>query len=185
MNRTSLPIGVVVALLLSVVWIEAAGTNIAPDAITRATLGYNRYEGELSSLTDGLTPDNSDQADLFVWPSKGNLVFEFAAPRAVAGVRLCIGKDAGSYAALAYLGATYGASGQTETTAETLFADVYDAEFLTDGWVELAFPPGTVTDYIELITQSGAEFYEIEILATVPATQVMSISWGQVKHRIQ
>jgi hypothetical protein len=41
-----------------------------------------------------------------------------------------------------------------------------------------------VTDYIELITQSGAEFYEIEILSTVPApTQVMAISWGQVKHR--
>ena len=58
-------------LVLSAVWLWAAGANIAPDAVTRATQGYNTYAGELAFLTDGLTPDNSDRAGVFAWPTKG------------------------------------------------------------------------------------------------------------------
>ena len=182
MKRRSMILGAFVGLLLSVVWIQAAATNIAPDAVTRATLGYNQFTGELSSLTDGLTSDNSDQAALFAWPSKGNLVFPFDTPRPVDGTRLCIGADAGSYAAFAHIGARYGGTGQTELTGESLVADAYDFEYVADVWVELTFPPGTVTDYIELVTESGAEFYEIEILSTTPgSTQVTAISWGKAK----
>ncbi|MDA0336109.1 MAG: hypothetical protein O2782_13160 [bacterium] len=185
MKRLTVGAGIVVGLLLSVAWIHAVGFNIAVDAVTRATLGYNRFDGSLSFLTDGLTPDNSDEARLFAWPSKGNLVFTFATPRAIDGVRLRVGADAGSYAVLAYLGAAYGETGQTETMADALVADVYDFDYAPDTWVDLPFPPGTVTDYIALVTESGAEFYEVEILSSEPSTAVMAISWGQVKNGIR
>ena len=172
------------ALLLSAAWLWAAGTNIAPDAVTRATRGYNTYTGDLAFLTDGLTPDNSDRAGVFAWPTKGNLVFEFDAPRTVGGLRLRVGSDAGRYAAIAYLGAEFGESGQTETVDGAMVADVYDFDLQSDAWVELVFPPDTVTDYIELITESSAEFYEIEILTASPEpTAVRALSWGQVKRR--
>ena len=171
-------------LVLSAVWLWASGANIAPDAVTRATQGYNTYAGELAFLTDGLTPDNSDRAGVFAWPTKGNLIFQFDTPRSVAGLRLRVGADAGSYGALAYLGAEFGESGQTETTDESLVADAYDFDFQADTWVELIFPAVAETDYIELMTQSGAEFYEIEILAAAPEpTVVRALSWGQIKQR--
>ena len=72
----------------------ASERNIAPDALTRATQGYNQYEGELNWLSDGIYPDNNAGASAFVWPNKGNLVFEFAAPYKVFGLRLRVGADA-------------------------------------------------------------------------------------------
>ena len=171
-------------LLLSSAWLWAAGTNIAADAITRATRGYNTYSGKLVYLTDNLTPENSDLAGVFAWETKGNLIFQFETPQTVAGIRLRVGSDAGSYAVFAYLGANYGESGQTETTDEALVADVYDFDFLPNTWVDLTFPTDTVTDYIELVTEGGAEFYEIEILSTARApTAVRAPSWGQIKRR--
>ena len=83
-----------------------------------------------------------------------------------------------------HLGAEFGANGQTETTDESLVADAYDFDFQADTWVNLIFSAVTETDYIELMTQSGAEFYEIEILATAPEpTVVRALSWGQIKQR--
>ena len=171
-------------LLLSSAWLWAAGANIAADAITRATQGYNTYSGKLAFLHDRLTPDNSDLAGVFAWETKGNLTFQFETPQTVAGLRLRVGDDAGSYAAFAYLGAKYGESGQTETTDEALVADVYDFDSQPNTWVDLTFPADTVTDYIELVTESGAEFYEIEILSAAPErTAVRALSWGQIKLR--
>ena len=167
---------------LSVTWLWANPVNIAPDAVTRATQGYNNYEGELSYLTDGLYPDNSDQPGIFSWSSKGNLIFQFEEPRQVASLRLCIGGDAGSYVAIAYLGVRFGESGQTETGDGGMVADAYNMDFQSDTWVELAFPQETWTDYIELITESGAQIYEIEIL--IPGTEPTAVpqaSWGWVK----
>ena len=61
-------------------------------------------------------------------------------------------------------------------------ADVYDFDFQPNTWVDLTFPADTVTDYIEFVTESGAEFYEIEILSSAtPGTEVRPLSWGQVK----
>ncbi len=98
------------------------------------------------------------------------------------GVRLRVGADAGTYAAIAYLGVEFGESGQTETGDGKMVADVYDFAFEAQTWVELEFPPDTQTDYVELITEAGAEFYEIEILSSAtPGTEVRPLSWGQVK----
>ena len=67
---------------------------------------------------------------------------------------------------------------------ESLVADAYDFDFQADTWVDLIFPAAAETDYIELMTQSGAEFYEIEILSAVPEpTVVRALSWGQIKRR--
>lgn len=175
---------ILIGSVLVAVAIGAAEVNIAPDAVTRATQGYNIYEGELALLTDGLYPGNGDAAEAFVWPTKGNLIFQFDAPHPVAGLRLYIGEDAGSYAAVAYLGATFGESGQTETAGAEMVADVYDFDFVANTWVELDFPPDTETDYIELITESGAEIYEIEILTVAPEpTVVKAGTWGEIKRQ--
>ena len=44
------------------------------------------------------------------------------------------------------------------------------------------FPDETLTDYIELMTESGAEIYEVEILSVgqVPSA-IPAVSWGAVK----
>ena len=73
------------SVLLAAAVLSASGSSIAPDAVTRATEG-NSYTGQLDCLTDGLTPDNSDGAAVFAWPTKGNLVFQFDAPRPVDGL---------------------------------------------------------------------------------------------------
>lgn len=171
--------------VLAAAGLGAAEVNIAPDAVTRATQGYNTYEGELAFLTDGLYPGNSDAAEAFIWPTKGNLIFQFDGPRQVAGLRLYVGEDAGGYAAVAYRDARFGASGQTEMPAGAeVVADVYDYEFAANTWVDLTFPPDTETDYIELITESGAEIYEIEILTIAPeSTVVKAESWGGIKRQ--
>ena len=119
---------------------------------------------------------------VFAWPTKGNLIFQFDTPRQISGIRLYVGEDAGSYGMIAYLGAEFGESGQTETGDATMTADAYNADFQPNAWVELSVPPDTETDYIELITESGAEFYEIEILASGPGpTPVKVTSWGELK----
>lgn len=167
-------------LAATCLWAGQSG-NIAPDAVTQATRGYNVYEGEIAYLTDGFYPDNNESSALFVWPNKGNLIFQFEEARAVEGVRLCVGSDAGAYGAIAYLGATLGEDGQTQTDGAVMVGDVYNQEFVADTWVELRFAETVEADYIEFITESGAEFYEIEILTPGP-TQVFSPSWGQMKN---
>ena len=167
-------------LAATCLWAGESG-NIAPDAVTQATRGYNAYEGDLACLTDGLYPGNGAAPDLFVWPNKGNLIFRFEQARSVEGVRLRVGGDAGAYGAVAYLGARLGEDGQTQTEGAVMVGDVYNQDFVADTWVEMRFAETVETDYIEFITESGAEFYEIEILAPGP-TQVFNPSWGHVKN---
>jgi hypothetical protein len=159
----------------------ASPVNIASDAVTSATLGYNAYVGELPALTDGLHPGNSQDAKAFVWPTKGNLVFQFDRLRPVTKVRLYIGDDAGWYMALAYQGARLGPSGQTETADAQLVADAYNFDEQTNAWVELVFPSITETDYIEVGTQSGAALYEVEIVSDDGSTAVAGTTWGRAK----
>jgi len=175
---------IVGGFLLLVVALGATEVNIAPDAVTRATQGYNEYEGELAFLTDGLYPGSDDTAEAFVWPNKGNLVFQFDEPRQVAGLRIYVGEDAGAYQAVAYLGARFGKDGQTDAALAVVAADTVDFEFQENTWVDLPFPAGTETDYIELSTESGAIFYEIEILASAAEpTQVETRTWGEIKRQ--
>ncbi|MBI93946.1 MAG: hypothetical protein CME05_12170 [Gemmatimonadaceae bacterium] len=131
------------SVLLAAAVLSASGSNIAPDAVTRATEVFNSYTGQLDCLTDGLTPDNSHGAAVFAWPTKGNLVFQFDAPRPVDGLRSRVGADAGAYAAIAYLSVEFGESGQAETGDGKMVADVYDFAFEAQTWVELEFPPDT------------------------------------------
>jgi hypothetical protein len=170
--------------LLLVAGLGAAPVNIAPDAVTHATEGYNTYEGQLAFLADGLYPGTSDNPGAFVWPSKGNLIFQFEAPRLISGVRLCVGGNAGLYVLVAYRGARLGADGQTDTRDAEEIADAFNDEFQENTWVELTFPPDTRADYLELITESGAEFYEIQILSPGNGpTQVESGTWAAVKRQ--
>lgn len=165
--------------------LASGGLNIAPDAVTRATQGYNAYEGLLVSLTDGRHPDNDDAAASLYWPTKGNLVFQFAEPEPVIGVRVYVGSDGGTYQVRAYLGAVYTEEGQTRVEGAALLADVYDASFAKDGWVELAFDGPVEVDYIELATDSGAELFEVEILVSGDGqpTAVPQASWATIKAR--
>jgi hypothetical protein len=168
--------------LLVAAVLGAAQVNIAPDAVTHATEGYNTYEGDLASLTDGLHPGNSDHPAAFVWPARGNLVFQFAVVRPVSGMRLCVGRDAGSYVPVAYRGARFGANGQTDGRGAEVVAEAANAELQENTWVALSFPAGTLADYLELSTDSGAEFYEVEVLTDVAgSTQIEAESWGVVK----
>ena len=157
--------------------------NIAPDALTRATQGYNTYEGELAWLSDGLYPENSDEPGVFIWPNKGNLVFQFDEPRAVRGLRMRVGGDAGAYEAWAYRNAEFGEDGQTVGRDMEVLADVLNDEFAENAWVELLFERGVETDYIEVSTAGSAELYEVEILKA-EQTQVWQPSWAGVKMRV-
>jgi hypothetical protein len=174
--RRAVPLALTLAATLG-----AAPVNIAPDAVTSATQGYNSYVGELAWLTDGLYPGTSPSAPVFIWPTKGNLIFQFDRVRPVAAVRLCIGDDAGTYMALAYRGAHLGSSGQTETANAELTADAYDFEMQANTWVELAFPEGTQADYIEVGTQAGAALYEVQIVSDDGSTAVGAASWARLK----
>ena len=170
--------------LLSILGLLAfGGDNIAPDAVTRATQGYNVFEGQLASLTDGLHPANHGAAASFYWPTKGNLVFQFTQPEPVIGVRVYVGSDGGAYQVRAYIGAVFTEEGQTGVGEATLLADAHDASFAKNGWVELAFAGPVETDYLELATDSGAELYEIEILAPPGhrPTAIPQASWAAIK----
>ena len=169
------------ALVILVAFAWASERNIAPDALTRATQGYNQYEGELRWLSDGVYPDNNSGASAFIWPNKGNLVFQFDAPYRVLGLRLRVGADAGLYQVWAYKNAEYGADGQTAGANMEVLADAVNDQFAENAWVDLLFERAVETDYIELSTSQGAEFFEVEILGA-EQTAVWQISWADIKN---
>lgn len=138
--------------------------NIAPDAVTRATEGYNSREGDPVVLTDGRYPGNDPQSVAVRWPVKGNVTFALPKPVHLKLLRLYVGPDAGAYQAVVYQGAYY-ENGQTITDEAEMIAEVQETGFQTNTWVTLPFPSGTVTDYIELAIDQSATLYEIEIIA--------------------
>ena len=163
-------------------WVRAAGPNIAVDAVTRATTGYNQYQGKLADLTDGADPDNASDPGAFRWPNKGDLIFQFNHPRRVDGVRIYVGEDAGAYQVTAYLGAEYGRNGQTVLENAVILAKAHDFSFRKHGWTDLLFAESVETDYLELATESGAVFYEIQILGSGKVrSSVDRTSWGHIK----
>jgi hypothetical protein len=171
-------------LLVAAVW--AADRNVAPDAVTRATRGYNTYEGDLASLTDGQYPGHSTAPGAFAWPNKGNLVFQFERPRRVTAVRIYVGGDAGGYQVRAYRGARLSDEGQTVLDSAAVLATATDFRFEADSWVELPLPAGIVTDYVELVTSSGAIFYEVEIISPADASSSVSPqTWGVIKTQVR
>ena len=151
-------------LLLSGCFLLEESANLAPDAVTRATQGYNEYEGEIGYLVDGLYPGNGSTGEPFVWPGKGNLTFQFEQLRLIAGLRLYVGGDGGVYEVTAYQGAYLDEEGQTETSQARAVGDAANFELVENAWVELGFEEPVEADFIELATESGAIFYEVEIL---------------------
>lgn len=179
-----LPARASLALLLVAAWLGADQPNIAPDAVTRATEGYNTHEGEIRFLTDGLHPGNSEAAGAFVWISKGDLTFQFDEVRPVAGLRIYVGADAGKYWATAYRGAFLDDVGQVDTAVAEVAGEASALDMLENTWVDLVFPPEVEADFIELQTERGASFYEVEILqAETDPSAVESVSWGAIKAR--
>lgn len=138
--------------------------NIAPDAVTRATQGYNEYEGEIGHLVDGLYPGNGPMGEPFSWPGKGNLTFHFEQLQLVAGLRLFVGADGGVYQVTAYQGAYLDEKGQTVTSQARAVGEVVNFELVENSWVELKFEKPVEADFLELATEAGAIFYEVEIL---------------------
>jgi hypothetical protein len=171
--------------LLMLAVVTGSEVNIVLDATTAATRGYNQFEGSVAYLTDGLHPGNSDVAEAFVWPNKGSLTFQFEEPRQISGLRVYVGGNGGAYQATGFLGAFMGDDGQTDASQAVVAADTVNFDFAENAWAELPFPPETVLDYIELSTESGAEFYEVEILHGVAdgSTAVEQTSWGATKAR--
>ncbi len=153
-------------LLLNGCYLLGGSGNIAPDAVTKATQGYNAYEGEIGHLVDGLYPGNGPMGEPFIWPGKGNLTFQFEQLQRVAGLRLFVGADGGVYQVTAYQGAYLGKGGQTETSQAKAVGEAVNFELLENTWVELKFERPVEADYLELATESGAIFYEVEILTS-------------------
>ncbi|MBT4504427.1 MAG: hypothetical protein HOC74_42270 [Gemmatimonadetes bacterium] len=141
----------------------ANGANLAPDAVTRATQGYNDYEGEIGHLVDGLYPGNGPGKP-FIWPGKGDLTFQFEQLHLVAGLRLFVGADGGIYEVTAYQGAYLDEDGQTEAGQARVVGGAVNFELVENAWVELKFEEPVEADYLELATESSAIFYEVEIL---------------------
>ena len=137
--------------------------NVAPDAVTRATQGYNDYEGKIGHLVDGLYPGNGSGKP-FIWPGKGDLTFQFEQLQLVAGLRLFVGADGGVYEVTAYQGAYLGEDGQTEADQARVVGEAVNFELAENAWVELKFEAPVEADYFELATESSAIFYEVEIL---------------------
>ena len=157
----------------------ASGENLMTDAVTRAT-NWNEYEGELGALSDGKHPENSADPEVFLWPIKGILIFEFEKPVEIARVRIYVGEESGGYILSAYLGGHTEQSGGREPEG-TRIAKVENAEYKTNGWTVFEFPAGTAVDNLELSTIGESHFYEIEMLGPEP-TSVEMRSWGRIKH---
>ena len=153
-------------LLLNGCYLLGGSVNIAPDAVTRATQGYNEYEGEIGHLVDGLYPGNGRMGEPFIWPGKGNLTFQFEQLQLVAGLRLFVGADGGVYEVTAYQGAYLDEEGQIETSQARVVGEAVNFELVENSWVELEFEGPVEADFLELATESGAIFYEVEILTS-------------------
>ena len=177
----SLSVVLFVVLAGGAAW--ALGRNIAPDAVTKATEGYNLYTGELTYLTDGKVPDNDEAPGVFQWGNKGILVFELPEPVAISEVRICVGEHAAPYIVTFFSGAKLGADGQSQDPEGERKGIVENYDYVTHQWVSLKPETPVVADYVELETMNGPEMYEVEILIEDGTTPVQPSSWGLIKTR--
>lgn len=171
-----------VLLAVGVAW--ALGRNIAPDAVTKATEGYNLYTGELAYLTDGRHPDNDEAPGVFQWGNKGIIVFELLEPVAISEVRLYVGDHPASYIGTFFLGAKLGADGQSRDPKGERKGIVENYDFMTHQWVRLKPEVPVYADYVQIETMGGPEMYEVEILVE-DGTLVQPSAWGLVKARFR
>ncbi len=160
-------------------WAYSAARNWTPDAVTRATT-WNEHQGDLSALFDGKHPGNEASPAFFLWEGKGILLFDFPEPVALAQFRVYVGAQSGFYTLRAYLGGHASGDGVGREPWGKLQARVENGEMLTNQWVALELPPGTVTDNLEFSAIGTSEYYEIEFLGP-EETPVRGARWGSIK----
>ncbi len=178
---------IVAVSLLAYTLLSATGRNVAPDAVTRATV-WNRYEGDLAFLGDGKVPPLDADAQALVWQGGGVLVFEWDEALPLEKVRVYIGEIGNNYEVRAYLGGRLDESGAIREPEGVQTARVEDNARVVGQWTEVFFPEGTVADNMELVALGSITFYEVEIYARGEhATAVENADWGRVKmaHRPQ
>lgn len=173
----ALSIGLPLALAAAALSL-AAGRNLAVDAVTRATT-WNEHDGDVAWLADGLVPSDTT-ARAFAWNSKGVLAFSWTGVQPVARVRLRVGAIANDYQVRAYSGGVLQDDGATRDPQGDEMARVEDFTRVVDGWQEIALPPGTMADNLELRALGPARFYEVEIIAG-DGTPVPEITWASIK----
>ena len=163
------------------VW--ALTRNVAPDAVTKATEGYNTYTGELAYLTDGKVPQNDEAPGVFKWANKGFLIFELPYPVSISEVRINVGESSGPYTVTFFLGAKLSADGQTRSPEGVEQGYIANYDYATHQWVSLKPDTPIIADYVQLDTIGSPDIYEMEILAE-DNTSVQTTSWGWIRSRL-
>jgi len=170
-------ISAIVALLL---FLGAASRNIAPDAVTRATI-WNSHEGDLAVLVDGKVPPDTDALP-FTYKTKGILVFAWAEPLQLEKLQIYVGTIGNNYQVRAYLGGHLDETGTLREPEGVQTALREENARAVNQWIEIYFPPDTTADNLELWTLGPTVFYEVEIYVHSPdATAVERLSWGKTK----
>ena len=158
----------------------AASRNIAPDAVTRATI-WNSHEGDPDVLGDGKVPQDADALP-FIWKTKGILVFAWKEPLQLEKLRIYVGAIGNDYQVRAYLGGRLDETGTLREPEGVQTALIEENARAVDQWIEIDFPPDTVADNLELWTLGPTVFYEVEIYVhSSDATAIEKLSWGKIK----
>lgn len=171
-------IGVAVFALGSLLY--AQGRNVVPDAVSRAT-EWNDHEGDLALLVDGKVPTLDGDARPFVWNTKGILVFEWPKELSLKMVRIFVGNVGNNYQVRTYIGGRLDESGSLREPEGERTSLVMEDRRLTNQWLEIPLPTGTVADNLELWTLGPTEFFEVEVLAASSQTAVAPSSWARIK----
>ncbi|MCC7264603.1 MAG: hypothetical protein IT369_18980 [Candidatus Latescibacteria bacterium] len=167
-------------LLAALSALRASSRNIAPDAVSRATV-WSASEGDLSCLQDGKVPPDPE-ARFFTWVSGGTWVFEWEEPLRLEKLRLYVGQPGGEYQIHAYLGGHLDPIIGVREPVGAGTASLEEKTGATDQWLEIAFPPGTMADNLQIKALGPAVLFEVEILVRADeASAVERLHWGQVK----
>ena len=168
-------------ILTALLLLGASSRNIAPDAVSRATI-WNSHVGALVLLQDGKVPPQDVDAQPFTWETKGILVFVWEEPLELEKLRIYVGDIGNNYEVRSYLGGRLDESGTLREPEGERTALVAADSRVVDQWIEVLFPEGTTADNIELWTLGPTVFYEVEIYVRgADATVVERLSWGRVK----
>ncbi|MCC7264327.1 MAG: hypothetical protein IT369_17590 [Candidatus Latescibacteria bacterium] len=159
-------------------WLGASSRNLAPDAVSRATI-WNSYTGEVSALNDGLFPPQ--EATAFSWNTKGILTFSWQGEQPLEKVRLYVGDPSSGFRVRTYQGGQLDETGSVREPEGQRTALVEDSSHLTNGWVEIPFTGEVLADNLELHCLGSVALYEVEIYVRTGTTAVERLNWGQVK----
>ena len=171
---------VIPAIFAFLLFLGATSRNIAPDAVTRATI-WNSHEGDPDVLGDGKVPQDADALP-FTWKTKGILVFAWKEPLQLEKLRIYVGAIGNDYQVRAYLGGRLDETGTLREPKGVQTALIEENARAVDQWIEIYFSPDAMADNLELWALGPTVFYEVEIYVHSPdATGVERLSWGKIK----